>query len=40
MSNPASAVDPSLLAGNRRPCAGYRATHFLWNVQDGVGTVT
>jgi enoyl-CoA hydratase/carnithine racemase len=33
-------VDPALLAGNRRPAAGYRATHFLWEVQEGVGTVT
>jgi enoyl-CoA hydratase/carnithine racemase len=41
MSNPATpAVDPTLLAGNRRPCAGYQATHFLWAVKDGVATVT
>ena len=33
-------VDPSLLAGNRRPLAGYQATHFLWAVQDGIGTIT
>jgi enoyl-CoA hydratase/carnithine racemase len=33
-------TDPALLAGNRRPQAGYRAEHFLWNVQDGVGTIT
>jgi enoyl-CoA hydratase/carnithine racemase len=33
-------VDPALLAGNRRPAADYRATHFLWEVQDGVATVT
>jgi enoyl-CoA hydratase/carnithine racemase len=33
-------VDPALTAGNRRPAAGYRATHFLWHVDDGVATVT
>ena len=33
-------IDPALLAGNRRPMAGYQATHFRWAVQDGVGTVT
>ncbi len=33
-------IDPALLAGNRRPAAGYRATHFLWQVTDGVGSVT
>ncbi|MFV0284335.1 MAG: enoyl-CoA hydratase family protein [Castellaniella sp.] len=38
MSN--DAVDPRLLAGNRRPMAGYRATHFLWAVEQGVATIT
>ncbi len=38
-SNP-STVDASLLAGNRKPCADYRAQHFLWSVKDRVGTVT
>jgi enoyl-CoA hydratase/carnithine racemase len=33
-------IDPALLAGNRRPQAGYRAEHFLWSVEGGVGTVT
>ncbi|MEF7616232.1 enoyl-CoA hydratase family protein [Aquincola sp. MAHUQ-54] len=33
-------VDPSLLAGNRCSLAGYRATHFGWQVEAGVGTVT
>jgi len=33
-------LDASLLAGNRQPCAGYRAQHFGWSVQDRVGTVT
>ena len=33
-------TDPSLLAGNRRPQAGYRAEHFLWKVEGGIGTIT
>jgi len=33
-------VDPSLLAGNSRPLADYRAQHFLWQVQDGLATIT
>jgi enoyl-CoA hydratase/carnithine racemase len=33
-------TDPSLLAGNRRPQAGYRAEHFLWNVDGGIGHIT
>ena len=33
-------VDPALLAGNSRPMAGYQATHFQWQVQGGVGTIT
>jgi enoyl-CoA hydratase/carnithine racemase len=33
-------VDPGLLAGNVKPAAGYRATHFLWRVEEGVATVT
>jgi enoyl-CoA hydratase/carnithine racemase len=33
-------IDPSLLAGNRRPMAGYQATHFVWEVQDRVATIT
>ena len=33
-------IDPRLLAGNRRPLAGYRATHFLWSVEQGVATIT
>lgn len=35
-----STIDPSLLAGNRKPLAGYQATHFLWEVKDKVGTIT
>ena len=34
------AIDATLLAGNRKPCADYRAQNFLWNVNDSVGTVT
>jgi enoyl-CoA hydratase/carnithine racemase len=33
-------IDATLLAGNRRPCAGYRAEHFGWAVHDRVGVVT
>jgi enoyl-CoA hydratase/carnithine racemase len=33
-------VDPALAAGNRRQLAGYRAEHFLWDVKDGVATIT
>jgi enoyl-CoA hydratase/carnithine racemase len=33
-------IDPALLAGNRKPLAGYQATHFLWEVKDHVGTIT
>jgi len=40
MSNSTDQVDPSLLAGNRKQLAGYRATHFLWEVRDKVATVT
>ena len=36
----ASTIDPTLLAGNRKPLANYVATHFLWEVKDRVGTVT
>lgn len=38
MSN--SGIDPSLLAGNRKPMAAYQATHFLWEVEQQVGTIT
>jgi len=40
MSEVPPRVDPALAAGNRRPAAGYRATHFLWRVDDGVATIT
>ena len=33
-------IDPSLLAANRRPMAGYRAQHFLWEVSGQVATIT
>ncbi|MFL6627694.1 MAG: enoyl-CoA hydratase family protein [Vitreoscilla sp.] len=35
-----SAPDPALLAGNRRPLADYRATHFLWECSDRVARIT
>ena len=33
-------VDSALLAANRRPLAGYQATHFLWLVEGKVATIT
>jgi len=33
-------LDPALHAGNYRPMASYRAQHFLWRVEQGVGIVT
>jgi enoyl-CoA hydratase/carnithine racemase len=38
-SDTPSRIDPTLAAGNRRALAGYRATHFLWQVDAGVATV-
>ncbi len=40
MTDPIHPVDPALLAGNRRPLAGYQAKHFLWSVEGGVATIT
>lgn len=34
------AIDPGLAAGNHKPLAGYQAKHFLWQVVDGVATIT
>lgn len=33
-------VDPRLAVGNRRSMADYQATHFLWEVNDKVATIT
>ena len=33
-------TDPHLVAGNRRPLAGYRATHFRYDVAQDVATIT
>lgn len=33
-------IDPALLAGNRKPLAGYAAQHFLWQVHKRVATLT
>ncbi|MEN9629056.1 MAG: hypothetical protein RJA10_2283 [Pseudomonadota bacterium] len=33
-------VDPALMAGNRRPLAGYAARHFQWQVDGSVATLT
>jgi enoyl-CoA hydratase/carnithine racemase len=40
MNDNISRIDPGLLAGNRKPAAGYSATHFLWRVEAGVATIT
>ena len=33
-------IDPGLLAGNRKPLAGYKAQHFAWSVSNQVATIT
>ena len=33
-------VDPALEAGNRVLLADYRASHFQWQVGEGVATIT
>ena len=40
MSKTPEGLDPALAAGNRKQLAGYQATHFQWEVQDAVATVT
>jgi len=40
MNQATRSIDPALLAGNRKPLADYRASHFLWTCQDGVATIT
>jgi enoyl-CoA hydratase/carnithine racemase len=41
LTHTATAVDASLLAGNRKPLRHYQATHFLWDCDEtGVATVT
>ena len=40
MSDSTERVDPALLAGNRKQLAGYRATHFKWEAEGAVATVT
>ena len=34
------AIDPALVAGNHQYLASYEARHFLWQVTDGVATIT
>jgi enoyl-CoA hydratase/carnithine racemase len=36
----ARTINAALAAGNRRPLAGYQATHFLWQCSDGVARIT
>ena len=33
-------LDPALAAGNRKPLAGYQATHFRWQLDAAVATIT
>jgi enoyl-CoA hydratase/carnithine racemase len=40
MNDSTERVDPALVAGNRKQLAGYRAQHFLWEVREGVATIT
>jgi len=40
MSRSMQSIAPSLLAGNRRPCAGYVAEHFKWEVRERAGIIT
>jgi enoyl-CoA hydratase/carnithine racemase len=35
-----TAVDPTLIAGNRKLLADYQATHFGWHCDDGLATIT
>jgi enoyl-CoA hydratase/carnithine racemase len=35
-----AAIDPGLLAGNRKALATYQARHFQWACKDGVATIT
>jgi enoyl-CoA hydratase/carnithine racemase len=39
-STHAGSVNAALAAGNRKPLAGYRATHFQWHASDGVAAIT
>ena len=39
-TNPQTRVAPALAAGNDRPLAHYKATHFQWHVNEGVATIT
>ena len=40
MSDSTERLDPALAAGNRKQLAGYKATHFRWEVEGAVATVT
>jgi enoyl-CoA hydratase/carnithine racemase len=40
MNSPTPRLDPALDAGNRLQLAAYHARHFLWQVDDGVATIT
>src|SRR6478735_9975181 len=40
MNDSTDRVDPQLAAGNCKALAGYRAAPFLWQVKEGVATIT
>ena len=40
MNDSTDRVDPALAAGNRKQLAGYKATHFKWEVNGPVATIT
>ena len=40
MNDSTERVDPGLAAGNRKQLAGYRATHFKWEIAGAVATIT
>jgi enoyl-CoA hydratase/carnithine racemase len=40
MNDSTERVDPALAAGNRKALAGWRASHFLWQVHEGLATIT
>lgn len=40
MNDSTERVDPALAAGNRQQLSGYQATHFRWEAEGGVATIT
>ena len=40
MNDSTDRIDPALIAGNRKLLAGYKASHFKWEVKGAVATIT